>query len=193
MGEVTRVARLEGLTKFGVRMPPEFCAGLARGASVSVAGVCLTALEQEGDTVFFEAMGETLERTTFGSVAEADRVNVERSVQHGAEIGGHLVSGHVDGIAEIIAIEDSANNRVMTFRPPKPLMKYIFSKGFVALDGTSLTIVDADFVEGIYKVWFIPETLRVTTFGFKKVGDHVNCEIDAQTRVLVETAERSRG
>lgn len=190
LGDVERVSVLPQLTRFGIRLPEPLLHDLSRGASVSVDGVCLTALEQEGDVVFFEAMGETLQKTTISSIQPGMRVNIERSLRQGAEVGGHMVSGHVDGMAEIMAIDSTENNHVVTFRPPLPLMKYIFAKGFVALDGASLTVVDVDLQEGTFTVWFISETLRVTTFGFKRFGDRVNIEVDAQTRVIVDTLER---
>lgn len=190
LGEIITIEPSEGLVRFGVTTPAGFLNGLERGASVSVDGVCLTALEQIDEVVFFQAMGETLRLTTIGSLVVGRRVNIERSVQTGAEVGGHVISGHVDGIAEIITVETPENNCVMTFRAPQHLIKFIFSKGFIALDGASLTVVDADFENRTFKVWLIPETLRITTFGFKKIGDQVNIEVDPQTRVLVETVER---
>lgn len=190
LGEIVEIKPSEGLVHFGVKTPQGFQSGLERGASVSVDGVCLTVLEQIDDTIYFDAMGETLRLTTIGSLVIDRRVNLERSLISGAEVGGHVVSGHVDGVAEIISIETPENNYVVTFRPPQHLMKFIFSKGFISLDGTSLTVVDADYSAGTFKVWFIPQTLSLTTFGFKKIGDHVNIEVDPQTRVIVETIER---
>jgi len=188
--EIEQVDTEPGLMRLGVRLPGELLRGLQRGASIAIDGVCLTALEQDGNIVFFQAMSETLQRTTLGDARPGRRVNVERSATQGVEVGGHIVSGHVDGAAEIVAIDNPANNHVVTFRPPPHLMKYIFLKGFIAIDGASLTVAEVDHKSETFKVWFIPETLRLTTFGFKRVGDRVNLEVEAQTRVLVDTVER---
>jgi len=188
--KIEQVDTAPGLMRLGIRLPDELLKGLQRGASIAIDGVCLTALEQDGNLVFFQAMYETLQRTTLGDARPGRRVNVERSAAQGVEVGGHIVSGHVDGVAEIVAIDNPVNNHVVTFRPPSNLMKYIFSKGFIAIDGASLTVVDADHKSETFKVWFIPETLRLTAFGFKRVGDRVNLEVEAQTRVLVDTVER---
>ena len=138
----------------------------------------------------FDAMQETLVKTTIGSLKQGDQVNVERSAKMGDEIGGHVVSGHVSTMAEIVDVAESENNKVVTFHVEPQWMRYIFSKGFISLDGASLTVVDADKEVGTFKVWLIPETLRVTKFGSKKVGERVNVEIDPQTQVIVETVER---
>lgn len=163
---------------------------LVTGASVAIDGVCLTVTAIEGARVRFDAMAETLEKTTIGSLKNGDRVNVERSARMGTEIGGHPMSGHVSTMAEIIRVDESENNKAMTFRVEPLWMRFIFSKGFISLDGASLTVVDADKQAGTFQVWFIPETLRLTRFGTKTVGDRVNVEIDPQTQVIVETTER---
>src|SRR3989338_3773098 len=187
---VASLSKKEGLMRFSIRLPKELQKDLAQGASVGIDGVCLTVSEQKGDEVFFDAMGETLAKTTLGELKEGSRVNVERSALPGQEVGGHILSGHIDGMAEIIAVENPPGNHVVTFRPPVHLMKFIFSKGFIALDGASLTVVDAKQDEGTFKIWFIPETLARTTFGFKKARDRVNIEVEQYTKVIVETVER---
>ena len=100
------------------------------------------------------------------------------------------MSGHVSTMAEIIEVQETENNKIMTFQVDPAWMRFIFSKGFIGLDGASLTIVDAHKTKGAFDVWFIPETLRMTRFGTKQAGDHVNVEIDSQTQVIVETVER---
>lgn len=176
-----------GLKSFDVSLSPELVEGLVQGASVAIDGVCLTVASITGTHVRFDAMEETLRLTTIGSIVVNDLVNVERSARMGDEIGGHVMSGHVSTMAEIIAIDDSENNKAMTFQVESKWMRYIFSKGFIALDGASLTVVDAKKEEGTFQVWFIPETLRLTRFGEKKVGDRVNVEIDSQTQAVVNT------
>lgn len=187
---VARITHAEGLTTFALEFPSqELVAGLATGASVAVDGVCLTVTRVEGTLVQFDAMAETLGKTTLGALTAGARVNVERSARFGSEIGGHLVSGHVTGTAEIVAVDTPPNNHVVTFRLPAAWMKYVFPKGFIALDGISLTVVDVHRDRGELTVWFIPETLRRTTFGWKRTGDRVNVEIERQTQALVDTVE----
>jgi riboflavin synthase len=185
---VNRVVDQPGLRSFTVALPTELRQGLSVGASVAVAGVCLTvtAVEPDGGVVF-DAIRETQERTTLGSLRQGDRVNVERSARAGDEIGGHEVSGHVDATAEIVSVERTPGNHVVTFRAPLELVRYIFPKGFVALDGCSLTVVAVDREAGTFTVHLIPETLRVTTFGNKGAGDRVNLEIERRTQIIVET------
>jgi riboflavin synthase len=185
---VNRVVDRPGLRSLTVDLPMEMREGLAIGASVAVAGVCLTVtgIEPDGGVVF-DAIRETQERTTLGALRQGDRVNVERSARAGDEIGGHEVSGHVDGTAEIVAVERTPGNHVVTFRASRELLRYIFPKGFVALDGCSLTVVAVEREAGIFTVHLIPETLRVTTFGARREGDRVNLEIERRTQIIVET------
>lgn len=166
---------------------PTYFENLSRGASVSIGGVCLTVVASDGQSATFEMMGETLQRTLLGEVRVGDRVNVERSSRVGDEVGGHMVSGHVSGVVDSIHIETKGETQVNTFRIAKELMKYVFSKGFIALDGASLTIVDVDRTQNTFTVWLIPETLARTTFGLKHVGDRVHVEIESQTRATVDT------
>jgi len=156
---------------------------------VAVGGVCLTATEIDGDRVRFDAMAETLRRTTLGALQVGARVNVERSYRVGDEVGGHIVSGHVTGTAEIVAVEATETNRAVTFRCDPSWMKYLLPKGFVALDGCSLTLSDVDARASTFRVWFIPETLRLTSFGQKTEGDLVNLELDSRTQTIVDTVE----
>lgn len=186
---VVRTARKPGLLSFAINFPKILRAGLKRGASVAVDGVCLTMVDIKGNAVWFEAMAETLQRTTLGTLKIGRKVNMERSAQIGDELGGHLLSGHISGAAKIIKVHRAKNNMVMKFQIPAPHTKYLFPKGFIALDGVSLTTVNVDRVHHTCTVALIPETLRRTTFGFKKVGDYVNLEIDTQTQAIVDTVE----
>lgn len=179
-----------GLRQFDVELSPELVEGVKLGASVCVDGVCLTVARIDSNTIGFDAMEETLRKTTIGSLKHGDTVNIERSARMGDEIGGHVMSGHVSTMAEIIDVEEPENNKVMTFKVAPEWMRYIFSKGFIGLDGASLTVVDADKQKGTFQIWFIPETLRLTKFGEKGVGDFVNVEIDSGTQTIVETVER---
>ena len=134
-------------------------------------------------------IGETLQRTTLKQLGKGDFVNIERAARFGDEIGGHLLSGHIMGTAHIESIERTAHNCVMWLRCSLEWGKYLFSKGYIALNGASLTLVDVEKATGLFSVHLIPETLRQTTLGAKKAGDLVNIEIDAQTQAIVETIE----
>lgn len=163
--------------------------GLVPGASVSVGGCCLTAVEIDRNVVHFDVIAESLDRTTLGDLQPGDRVNVERAARFGDEIGGHVTSGHIWGIGEIVEIERTADNCRMRVRPPETAAPYILAKGYIAIDGASLTIgtVHGD---GSFDLHLIPETLRITTLGTATIGTRVNIEVDAQTQAVVDTAER---
>jgi riboflavin synthase len=194
-GIATVAARQErpGLVSCALDLPRGLGAGLEIGASVAVDGCCLTVTSVEGDRAQFDVMAQTLALTTLGALREGAPVNVERSAKTGVEIGGHVLSGHVDARVTIASIRRPENNHVIRFAVPAPWMNYLFAKGFVALNGASLTIADCARERdgsGWIEVWLIPETLRMTTFGDKAEGDAVHLEIDRQTQVIVETVER---
>ena len=186
---ITSVQRKPGLHTLTMELPDHLLADLAIGASVGVDGVCLTVAALQGRSVSFDVMQQTLSVTTLGTLVEGDRVNIERSAKQGVEIGGHMISGHVDGCAEVVAVQQPENNRFVSYRVPEQSMKYIFQKGFIGLNGCSLTVADVDRRAHTFTVCFIPETLRVTTHGDKRQGDRVNFEIDRQTQAIVETVE----
>lgn len=187
---VVKVEDKPGLKIFTVEFPSTLLIGLSQGASVAIDGVCFTVTRIDGSQVTFDAMKETLDKTTIDQLKKGDEVNVERSAKVGDEIGGHRMSGHVSTTAKIIDVQEAENQKSMTFQLEAMWMKFIFSKGFIGLDGASLTVVNADAQSGKFDVHFIPETLRLTRFGSKHVGDMVNVEIDPQTQVIVETVER---
>jgi riboflavin synthase len=184
---VVTLTRKPGLASFAVALDQKHAADLQIGASMSLDGVCMTVTKVEATRAYFDAAAETLARTTLGQLREGTRLNVERSAKAGAEVGGHMVSGHVDGMADIVAIERPENNCVITFQIPKEYARYVFNKGFVAVNGCSLTVCDLDKASGRFRVFLIPETLLLTTFDTVKPGDHVNFEIDRQTQVIVDT------
>jgi riboflavin synthase len=167
----------------------ELAQGLELGASVSIDGVCLSAAAIDGARVLFQAVPETLERTTLGSLDVGNWVSVERSYRVGDEIGGHEVAGHVVGTGTISAVRQEAGRYDLRVEVPRAWMKYIFPKGFIAVDGSSLT-VGATSPEGELELHLIPETLRLTNFGRKRPGDRVNIELDARTVTIVDTVER---
>ncbi|GEN22329.1 riboflavin synthase subunit alpha [Halomonas cupida] len=167
---------------------------LELGASVAHNGVCLTVTAIEGERVSFDLMRETLRVTNLGALVVGDRVNIERAARFGDEIGGHAMSGHVSGMAEMISLDEAPNNRRLWFRLPDGLERFVFAKGYIGVDGISLTIGDVRAFEGKqgreFCVDLIPETLSRTTLSDRQPGDHVNIEIDPQTQAIVETVER---
>lgn len=172
-----------------VEMPTEMLPELALGASVAHNGCCLTVTEVNGNRVSFDLMKETLRITNLGDIKVGDVVNLERAAKFSDEIGGHLMSGHIICTAEIAKIYTSENNRQIWFRMPSlDLMKYVLHKGFIGIDGISLTI--GEVVGNRFCVHLIPETLARTTLGKKRLGHKVNIEIDPQTQAVVDTVER---
>lgn len=178
------------LTRYALKVPSKYQENLSLGASISVHGVCQTVVSIENDFIAFDAMEETLKRTTISSFKQDQLVNFERAAKIGDEIGGHLLSGHIIGQATIgNIIAPSAEQRILTLHCAPEWMKYILPKGFIALNGASLTVVETDF-RGSFNVHLIPETLRATTFGQAIEGEKVNIEIDPQTQAIVDTVER---
>lgn len=172
-----------------VELPPSLLPGLETGASVAHNGCCLTVTQIEGNQVSFDLMKETLRITNLGELAVGDRVNIERAAKFSDEIGGHLMSGHIMTTAEVSKILTSENNRQIWFKPQDAtLMKYILHKGFIGIDGISLTVGEVTATR--FCVYLIPETLQRTTLGDKKLGQRVNIEIDPQTQAVVDTVER---
>lgn len=172
-----------------VALPDAMLAGLETGASVAHNGCCLTVTEINGNHVSFDLMKETLRITNLGELVVGDSVNVERAAKFNDEIGGHLMSGHIMTTAEVAKILTSENNRQIWFKMrDKTLMKYILHKGYIGIDGISLTV--GEVTASRFCVHLIPETLERTTLGSKKLGNRINIEIDPQTQAIVDTVER---
>jgi riboflavin synthase len=193
IGEVLGIEeRGEGLRRLtiGCTYDP---ASIAIGASICCSGVCMTAVAAGGEsgrgTFCVDAAAETLRLTTVGRWSSGTRINLERSLKMGDELGGHLVSGHIDGLAEVVTRQDLTDMARFTLRVPKPLARFIAQKGSVALDGVSLTVneVDAD----TFSVLIIPHTLGVTTFGALKAGDSLNLEVDVMARYAARLLDPS--
>jgi riboflavin synthase len=188
---VQAVVDRPGLRSFTLAFAPGFCEGLAVGASVAVDGVCLTATTvHDTDAADFDVMQQSLALTTLARLATGSAINVERAARDGAEIGGHPLSGHVDFIAQVVQVRRPENNCVLRFAVPAPWMRYVFAKGYIAVNGASLTVAEAGREAGgagWFEVWLIPETLRMTTFASLAVGDAVNIEIERSTQVFVDT------
>lgn len=161
--------------------------GVEIGASIACSGCCLTVVEKGASSFAVDVSGETLDKTNLGDWQVGDAVNLERSLKVGDELGGHLVYGHVDGVAEIVASQPEGGSVRWRFRAPDDLARYIAPKGSVALDGVSLTVNE---VEGSdFGVNIIPHTSAVTRFGHYRVGDRVNLEIDVLARYVARLRE----
>ena len=178
-----------GVLRFSVELDAALVQGIELGASVAIDGVCLSVVEHAGSRVAFEAIAETQSLTTLGTLEPGRRVSVERSVKVGDELGGHDVFGHVIGTGEVRAHRFVGGQLDVTVGVPRAWMKYILPKGFVALDGSSLT-VSSERGEDYFSVHLIPETQRLTNFPLRQVGDRVNVELDARTVAIVDTVER---
>lgn len=195
LGEILEVEeKAEGLRrlKIACSYDPD---SIDIGASIACSGVCLTVVERGGAgnrTAFaVDAAAETLRVTTAGAWRRGFRLNLERALRLGGELGGHMVSGHVDGIAELISRDDFLDSAALSFRAPTELARFIAAKGSVALDGVSLTVNAVD--GATFSVLIIPHTLNVTTLGALQPGARVNIEIDQMARYaarLLETLPR---
>ncbi|MGR3760158.1 riboflavin synthase [Roseobacteraceae bacterium NS-SX3] len=157
------------------------------GASIAADGVCLTVIELGPDWYDVQISAETVSKTNIGTWTPGKRVNLERALKVGDELGGHIVSGHVDGLAEVVELHDEGDSTRVTLRAPEDLARFIAPKGSVALNGTSLTVNE---VEGRdFGINFIPHTKEVTTWGDVKLGDQVNLEIDTLARYVARLKE----
>ena len=188
LAQVATLTDKPGLRCFELAFAPGFDLGLEIGASVACDGVCLTvtALPVPG-RARFDVMQQSLGLTTLGALAVGSSINVERAARDGAEIGGHPISGHVDCLGTLLSVRQPENNHVLRIGVPASHMRYVFAKGYIAINGASLTVAEADRRERWFEVWLIPETLRMTTFGAKQVGETLNIEIERGTQVVVDT------
>jgi riboflavin synthase len=193
IGEVTAVEpRAQRLARLTITCgyDPD---SIAVGASIACSGVCLTVVARgkEGNRGWFavEAAAETLRLTTVGSWRRGTRINLERALKIGDELGGHIVAGHADGLATVLRREDSTDMARFTLRLPQQLARFIAPKGSVALDGVSLTVNEA--ADDTFSVLIIPHTLKVTTLGLLRADDAVNLEADLMARYAARLMERS--
>jgi len=160
---------------------------LSQGESISVNGVCLTAAEITSDGFIADVMLETLNRSSLSGISKGESVNLERAMSGAGRFGGHVVQGHVDGVAEIISREPSANWEVVRIKIPAELSKYVVHKGSITFDGVSLTVNDIS--DNTVSLSLIPETLRLTTLGTKKIGDKLNVEADILAKHIEKLIE----
>lgn len=187
----------ESFRRLTIQFPRGALAHVSQGASIAINGVCLTVTahgnngrngELAEDMATFDAISETLQKTNLGELETGDQVNFERAAKIGDEIGGHLMSGHIICTAPVIERISSEANTCLRFKLPETIAEYILEKGFVGLNGCSLTL--ADVTQDEFSVYLIPETLEATTFGQSKQGDMVNLEVDPQTQTIVETVKK---
>ncbi|MGI2172185.1 riboflavin synthase subunit alpha [Shewanella sp. MF05960] len=186
--EVVSIQKTAGLNTFEILMTSELTKGLVTGASVANNGVCLTVTKILNDKVFFDVMEETLALTNLGNTRVGDNVNIERSLTFGTEIGGHILSGHVHTQATVGEVSNTAEHYNIELNVDPQWMNYIFYKGFVGINGCSLTVGKVS--DSGFMLHLIPETLKLTNLSQYKMGDKINIEIDSQTQVIVDTVER---
>ena len=171
-----------------VKTEPQFLENLAIGASIAINGCCLTVVEFSDTQVHFDVIDETLRLTNLGLLGEGNKVNFERSLKVGDEIGGHAVSGHIHCQGKVTKIDTSDNNVAMWIELPESYTPYLFAKGFIAVNGASLTVGQVE--ENCFSLHLIPETLRLTNLESTEVSESLNIELDQQTITIVETVER---
>lgn len=180
IGTVT-VRETRGDTHFRIRTNYD-TGSIAIGASIACAGVCLTVVQKAADWFAVDVSAETLSRTTLGAWTEGSPINLERSLKVGDELGGHIVSGHVDGVGEVVSVKPEGESLRIDFRAPDALAGFIAEKGSVTIDGASLTVNGV--AGAVFGVNLIPHTRQVTTLGKLKAGDKVNLEIDVLARYV---------
>lgn len=187
---VVKLERNPFLLNYTVCLCENLISNLNVGDSIAVDGVCQTVVDIDNYNVSFQAILETLSRTTLGNLQLNKLVSIERSLRFGDEIGGHEISGHVFGTGVIAQILDTEESLTLVIHCDLTWMKYIVAKGYIAVDGSSLTVGETDHQKGLFVLHLIPETLKLTNFSRKKIGDLVNIELDYKTKLIVDTVER---
>jgi riboflavin synthase len=176
LGEVVRLTDVGGDSAVLAVRGPVVTSDARHGDSIAVNGVCLTVIDNNDGVFTADVMGETLRRSSLGALAEGSAVNLERAATVGSRLGGHLVQGHVDGVARIVSREPAADWEVLRFSLPPELRRYVVEKGSITVDGVSLTVMAVD--DETFSVGLIPTTLKLTVLGAKQPGDPVNLEVD---------------
>jgi len=187
-GHVQKIIKSKDFVSLIIKAPKGFSKNLTKGASVSVNGVCLTIKKGKTDILEFDVIGETLQKTNLKDISQSSEVNLERSMTAKTEIGGHLVSGHIHGTGKVLKVITRQATKDLQIKIPTSLREYFFYKGYVALNGCSLTI--GKVLKTSFYIHLIPETLSVTTFKDIKKGDLINIEIEQATINTVETVKR---
>ena len=186
VGEIVAKTTVNTVTSMTISLPN--VENLAIGASVSINGVCLTVVSIDSNNVQFDIIDETIDRTNLGDLSVGDTVNIERSLKFGDEVGGHILSGHIFDTGIINSKSKKGDQMSLSILAPPSVQKYLTEKGYIAIDGISLTIGEIN--NGCFDLHIIPETMRLTILDSKEVGDIVNIEIDSNTQLIVETIER---
>jgi riboflavin synthase len=187
-GHVQKIVRYEDYISLIIKAPKDFSKNLIKGASVAVNGVCLTVKKGKTDILEFDVIEETLQKTNLKDISKSSKVNLERSMTAKTEIGGHLVSGHIHGTGEVLKVINRQATKDLRIKIPTSLREYFFYKGYVALDGCSLTI--GKVLKTSFYIHLIPETVSVTTFKDIKKGDLINIEVEQSTINTVETVKK---
>jgi len=188
-GQVQKIIQNEDYISLAIKAPKGFAKNLMKGASVAVNGVCLTVKKGKTNSLEFDVIKETLEKTNLRNVSRLSKVNLERSMTAKTEIGGHLVSGHIHGVGKVLKIINRSKTKDLQIKIPSNLREYFFDKEYVALNGCSLTI--GKVMKSSFYIHLIPETVSVTTFKEIKKGDLINIEIEQATINTVETVKRA--
>ncbi len=186
--DVVAINKKAGLNILAIAMPASLTENLVTGASVANNGVCLTVTKVADDRVFFDVMEETLTVTNLADLVIGSKVNIERSLTFGSEIGGHILSGHIHTQAKVVEVSHTAEHFDLTLEVEPKWMNYILYKGFIGVNGCSLTV--GEVTDKQFKLHLIPETLSLTNLDECKIGDRLNIEIDSQTQAIVDTVER---
>ena len=187
-GYVQKIIKSKDCVSLIIKAPKGFSKNLTKGASVSVNGVCLTVKKGKTDILEFDVIEETLQKSNLKDISKSSKVNLERSMTAKTEIGGHLVSGHIHGTGEVLKVVNRQTTKDLQIKIPTSLREYFFYKGYVALNGCSLTI--GKVLKTSFYIHLIPETVSVTTFKDIKKGDLINIEIEQATINTVETVKR---
>ena len=187
-GQVQKITKYKDYLSLIIKAPKGFSKNLVKGASVAVNGACLTVKKGKTDFLEFDVIEETIQKTNLKNISRLSKVNLERSMTAKTEIGGHLVSGHIHGTGEVLKVINKQATKDLQIKIPKSLREYFFYKGYVALNGCSLTI--GRVLKTSFYIHLIPETVSVTTFKDIKKGDLINIEVEQATINTVETVKR---
>jgi riboflavin synthase len=187
-GNLKKIVKCEDYISLIIQAPKGFAKNLSKGASVSVNGVCLTVKKGRTDLLEFDVIEETLKKTNLKNISRSSKLNLERSMTANTEIGGHLVSGHIHGTGEVLKVVNRKETKDLLIKIPSQLKEYFFYKGYVALNGCSLTI--GKVLKSSFYIHLIPETVSITNFKEIKKGDLINIEVEQTTINTVETVKR---
>jgi|TARA_Y100000991_G_scaffold33548_1_gene21810 riboflavin synthase len=187
-GNLKKIVKCEDYISLIIQAPKGFAKNLSKGASVSVNGVCLTVKKGRTDLLEFDVIEETLKKTNLKNISRSSKINLERSMTANTEIGGHLVSGHIHGTGEVLKVINRKETKDLLIKIPSQLREYFFYKGYVALNGCSLTI--GKVLKSSFYIHLIPETVSITNFKEIKKGDLINIEVEQTTINTVETVKR---